>query len=180
MSAGPMNRTEGAAAAPSSRGARRSTFAPAGEIGELHFEIIVHRMKREYDVQARAGMPTALRSTTVNGSIDKAVALPRSIRVGFHEGQDEPRQARGVLRGCRGCAPHEQGSRFHVEEYDDAHSMDEDRWITTASHPSDRRIVLSIVWTFRATRGSTITRIIGAPSVTRRERKSYEDEIASR
>jgi len=58
--------------------------------------------------------------------------------------------------------------------------MDEDRWITTASHPSDRRIVLSIVWTFRATRGSTITRIIGAPSVTRRERKSYEDEIASR
>src|SRR5689334_4611903 len=74
----------------------------------------------------------------------------------------------------------EQGSRFHLEEYDDAHSTEEDRWITTASHPADRRIVLRIVWTSRMTRGSTVTRIIGARPATRRERKIYEDEIASR
>ena len=74
----------------------------------------------------------------------------------------------------------EQGDRFHVEEYDDAHSMEEDRWITTASHPSDRRIVLRIVWTPRTTRGATVTRIIGGRPATRQERKIYEDETASR
>ena len=74
----------------------------------------------------------------------------------------------------------EQGDRFHVEEYDDAHSMEEDRWITTASHPSDRRIVLRVVWTPRTRSGATVTRIIGARAATRQERKIYEDEIASR
>lgn len=74
----------------------------------------------------------------------------------------------------------EQADWFHVEECDDAHSMDEDRWITTASHPSDRRIVLRIVWTFRTSGGATVTRIIGARPATRRERKIYEDELASR
>jgi len=73
----------------------------------------------------------------------------------------------------------EHGDRFHVEEYDDAHSMEEDRWITTASHPSDRRIVLRIVWTSRLRSGARITRIIGARPAARRERKIYEDEIAN-
>jgi len=74
----------------------------------------------------------------------------------------------------------EEGVRFHVEEYDDAHSMEEDRWITTASHPFDRRIVLRIVWTPRSTGGTSVTRIIGARPATRQERTSYEAEIASR
>ncbi len=40
-----------------------------------------------------------------------------------------------------------QGDRYHVEEYDDAHSMEEDRWITTASHPFDRamRVLLRLL-----------------------------------
>ena len=74
----------------------------------------------------------------------------------------------------------EQGDRFHVEEYDDAHSTDEDRWVTTASHPSDRRIVLRIVWTPRTNRGTGVTRIIGARPATRQERKDHEEEIAGR
>jgi len=74
----------------------------------------------------------------------------------------------------------EQGDRFHIEEYDDAHSIEENRWITTASHPSDRRIVLCIVWTPRASNGATVTRIVGARPATRQERKIYEGEIASR
>lgn len=73
----------------------------------------------------------------------------------------------------------DQGDRFHVEEYDDPHSMEEDRWITTASHPLDRRIVLRIVWTSRKRNRTTITRIINARPATRRERTFYEDEIAS-
>jgi len=72
------------------------------------------------------------------------------------------------------------GDRYHVEEYDDAHSMEEDRWITTASHPSDRHIVLRIVWTPRTMRGTAVTRIIGARPATRQERKAYEEEIAGR
>ena len=38
----------------------------------------------------------------------------------------------------------EDGDAFHVEEYDDKHSTVEDRYITTASHPQDRSIVLVI------------------------------------
>lgn len=57
--------------------------------------------------------------------------------------------------------------------------MEEDRWITTASHPLDRRIVLRIVWTSRKRNRTTITRIISARPAMRRERTFYEDEIAS-
>ena len=74
----------------------------------------------------------------------------------------------------------QEADRFHIEDYDDAHSMEEDRWITTASHPADRRIVLRVVWTLRRTSHATITRIIGARTATRQERLSYEKEIASR
>ncbi len=73
----------------------------------------------------------------------------------------------------------DQGDRFHVDEYDDSHSMEEERWITTASYPLDRRIVLRIVWTSRTRNRTTITRIISARPATRRERKFYEDEIAN-
>ena len=38
----------------------------------------------------------------------------------------------------------EDGDFYHVEEYDQEHSVDEDRYITTASHPDDRSIILRI------------------------------------
>lgn len=74
----------------------------------------------------------------------------------------------------------EDGSTFHVEEYDDEHSTNEDRYITTASHPDDRSIVLVIAWTDRSTRSARITRIISARPGTPAERKEYAKEISNR
>jgi uncharacterized protein len=37
-----------------------------------------------------------------------------------------------------------QAELYHVETYDDEHSMTEDRHITTAAHPADRNIILLI------------------------------------
>ena len=54
----------------------------------------------------------------------------------------------------------DQADVFHVEQFDDAHSMEEDRQVTIASHPADRDIVLVISWTDRSRRGKQITRII--------------------
>ena len=65
----------------------------------------------------------------------------------------------------------EDGDAFHVEEYDDKHSTVEDRYITTASHPQDRSIVLVIAWTDRSTPRARITRIISARPATLAERK---------
>jgi hypothetical protein len=65
---------------------------------------------------------------------------------------------------------------FHVEQYDEGHSEEEDRYITTGSDPYARDIVLVIVWTDR----EQITRIISARSASRFERKDYETEIAQR
>lgn len=62
---------------------------------------------------------------------------------------------------------------LHVEEFDVAHSEQEDRYITTGSDPHARDIVLAIVWTSR--RGTT--RIISARLATRAERNAYETEI---
>jgi len=67
---------------------------------------------------------------------------------------------------------------FHIEEYDEEHSTDEDRFITTASHPANRDIVLVISWTERHDRRSHVTRIIGARRATPAERKRYESETA--
>ena len=71
------------------------------------------------------------------------------------------------------------GDRFHLEEYDDMHAEDEDRFITTASHPANRDIVLVISWTERQTRAGQATRIISARRASRSERKRYESEISS-
>jgi hypothetical protein len=68
--------------------------------------------------------------------------------------------------------------RFHLEEYDEEHHDDEDRFITTASHPANRDIVLVIWWTQRRQRSREVTRIIGARRATPAERKRYESEIA--
>jgi uncharacterized DUF497 family protein len=71
----------------------------------------------------------------------------------------------------------DQGDIFHVEEYDRQHSMDEDRYVTTASHPDDRRIVVLIAWTDRSTERAKITRIISARAATPAERRRYAKEI---
>src|SRR3989442_1486117 len=70
----------------------------------------------------------------------------------------------------------EDGDTFHVEEHDDRHT-EEDRYVTTASYPDDRGIVLVIAWTDRSTEDAKITRIISARAATRGERIRYVKEI---
>jgi uncharacterized DUF497 family protein len=72
----------------------------------------------------------------------------------------------------------EDADAFHVEEYDGAHSNDEDRYVTTASHPQDRTIVLIVAWTDRSTEDAKITRIISARAAKPAERKRYVKEIS--
>ena len=71
----------------------------------------------------------------------------------------------------------ENGHLYHVEEYDRQHSTGEDRYVTTASHPDDRNIVLVIAWTDRSTEHAKVTRIISARAATSAERKRYAEEI---
>jgi uncharacterized protein len=71
----------------------------------------------------------------------------------------------------------DEADLFHHEQYDDAHSMDEDRHITLASHPLDRTIVLVISWTDRSQKDQQITRIISARRATRKERMQYGKAI---
>lgn len=72
----------------------------------------------------------------------------------------------------------DEGDYFHVDEFDALHSDDERRYVTTASHPDCRDIVLRIAWTVRDARGGQITRIISARIATRRERLNYAEEIS--
>lgn len=72
----------------------------------------------------------------------------------------------------------EDGDSYHLDEHDRGHSMGEDRYVTTASHPDDRRLVLRVAWTDRSTDQEQITRIISARLATPRERKSYAKEIS--
>jgi uncharacterized DUF497 family protein len=74
----------------------------------------------------------------------------------------------------------EEGDFFHIEEFDEAHADEEDRYITTASHPDDRGIVLRISWTDRSYRDKRITRIISARFATNRERRNYAQETQGR
>jgi uncharacterized DUF497 family protein len=71
----------------------------------------------------------------------------------------------------------EDGDTFHVEEFDRPHSTGEDRYVTTASHLDDRRIVLIIAWTDRSTEHAKVTRIISARAATPAERKRYVKEL---
>jgi uncharacterized protein len=73
----------------------------------------------------------------------------------------------------------DEGDRFHVEEFDEHHSNGEDRYVTTASHPNNRRIVLVISWTDRSTEQAKITRIISARAANPAERRKYVKEISS-
>jgi len=56
-------------------------------MGELHLEIIVDRMKREYGVQARAGKPQVVYRETVRGQGEGTATFERSIVV---SGKDQP------------------------------------------------------------------------------------------
>jgi uncharacterized DUF497 family protein len=70
-----------------------------------------------------------------------------------------------------------QADRFHLEEFDDEHDSDEDRYVTFGSHPDDRSIILRIVWTDRSTASRRITRIISARAATKKERRRYAQEL---
>ena len=74
----------------------------------------------------------------------------------------------------------EEGDVNHIEEYDQAHSSVEDRYLTTASHPDDRSIVLRISWKDASIRQTKITRIISARVATRAESENYANEISKR
>jgi uncharacterized protein len=71
----------------------------------------------------------------------------------------------------------EDGDRFHLEEYDEMHSDEEDRFITTGSHPANRNIVLVVSWMERYVGIDSVTRIISARAATPAERRRYESEI---
>ncbi len=66
----------------------------------------------------------------------------------------------------------EEGDLFHIEEYDEQHRQGEDRYITTASHPEDHRMVLRIAWTERADphQERPITRLFSASGDGPREK----------
>lgn len=78
---------------------------------------------------------------------------------------------------ARVLADEEGGDFYHVDEFDELHADDEDRYLTTASDPDDRRIVMRISWTDRSTHKRQIARIISARLATPRERKSYAQEV---
>ena len=63
----------------------------------------------------------------------------------------------------------------HVDKYQDVEG--EDRWLTLASYPFDRSVILAIVWTERWRRDRQMTRIISARHAERAERRHYEQNI---
>ena len=64
------------------------------------------------------------------------------------------------------------GDRFHIEEPDLSDDNGEERWITMGTVPTNRAILLVIVWTMRG----DATRIISARTATNTERRRYEQE----
>jgi uncharacterized DUF497 family protein len=74
----------------------------------------------------------------------------------------------------------DQADLYHLERYDDQHSAGEDRFITIASDPAHRRIILFICWTERRKKGQILTRIISARRATPRDRKEYAKAISGR
>jgi len=74
----------------------------------------------------------------------------------------------------------DQADLYHIEGYDDEHSMGEDRFITIASDPTDRLIILRICWTERRKKEQVVTRIISARRANPGERKQYAKAISER
>jgi uncharacterized DUF497 family protein len=71
----------------------------------------------------------------------------------------------------------EEGDRFHLDVDDPSHSESEDRFITFASLPTRRNVVLIISWTDRSTDDERITRIISAHRADKQEKARYVREI---
>ncbi|HEX4423595.1 MAG TPA: elongation factor G, partial [Kofleriaceae bacterium] len=67
-------------------------------MGELHLEIIVDRMKREYGVQARAGKPQVVYRETVLGEADATAVFERDLKEQSIYGEATAR-VRGRPRG---------------------------------------------------------------------------------
>lgn len=74
----------------------------------------------------------------------------------------------------------EEGDVYHVEEFDEEHSDEEDRYRTTASHPDDRSIVLRIAWKDVSSKLGNVTRLISARAATPKEVAKYVEEINAR
>jgi uncharacterized DUF497 family protein len=70
----------------------------------------------------------------------------------------------------------EHADMVHVEEFD-WDTKAEDRYVTTASPPDDRSIVLVVAWADRSTKHVKVTRIISARAATRAERRRYAKAI---
>jgi uncharacterized DUF497 family protein len=74
----------------------------------------------------------------------------------------------------------EDGHLQLVEDYDDNHSHEEDRYRTFGPHPEKPQVILGVSWTDRTNNQGQITRIISARPTDRRERKAYFQRIRQR
>ena len=77
-------------------------------MGELHLEIIVDRMKREFGVEASVGKPqvayreTFKKSLEIRGQVHQAVGRPRPVRPRLAEARAAARQGQRVRRRHQG------------------------------------------------------------------------------
>jgi uncharacterized protein len=94
--------------------------------------------------------------------------------------ESNARKHRVTFEDAEAVLSDDEPELYHVDRYDDKHSMSEDRFITIGSDPMDRKIILFISWTERRRRGQILTRIISARRATRKERSRYGKEIGKR
>ncbi len=71
----------------------------------------------------------------------------------------------------------EDGDTYHLDVDDPSHSEGEDRYVTYASLPSRRVVVLIISWSDRSTGDEKVTRIISARQATKQEKARYARKI---
>ena len=94
--------------------------------------------------------------------------------------RNNAKKHRVTFEDARAVLVDDQAELYHVETYDDKHSIVEDRYITIGSDPADRAIILFISWTQRHKKGRTRTRIISARRATPRERTEHAQAIKKR
>lgn len=63
---------------------------------------------------------------------------------------------------------------YDFQDEEPQHRAGEDRWLTYASSPTDRNVILAIIWADRYDEQGRKTRIISARRVNKQERKRYE------
>jgi uncharacterized DUF497 family protein len=64
-------------------------------------------------------------------------------------------------------------AELHLVEYDDAHSLAEDRYTTLVPHPDDSEILLWVCWTVRDDGEEIRTRLVSARFATEGEEDRY-------